>query len=109
MARTIRRKKEQWEFEKWNLHDWDYVKGKNGQYFTKIPIKKYTKEYQQAWHNYHGDKKHYGSSVPSWFVNAFCERPLRQRTKNELKKWEKNSEYEVMVPLYIHDAAWKYY
>ena len=103
MSRTYRRKKDSWKFEAY-----DYVY-KNG-YLEKNFYDNQSAEYRKEKAKFHKDGKFYGSSVPSDFVNLFCEKKLRQRTKQAIIKWRKNPDnVECMLPPYIHDAGWMYW
>ncbi len=103
MSRTYRRK------NGWDNPTYDFSYEING-FVQKIYYSKNSKEYHLAQVKYHRDNSNYRKSAPHWFVNLFCERKLRQQSKQELKKWLKNpNEIEPMVPLFIRDAGWKYW
>ena len=84
MSRTNRRKNTQWNIPKPYELEWEIDKyGKkflNTIYYSKDSIK-----YKKAISYYHSDKKLYGSGVPGWFVNLYCERKLRNETKQAIE------------------------
>lgn len=58
---------------------------------------------------YHRDRKNYGDGVPRSFRNML-ERSLRASHKHELAKAKKSGEWDaVMLPLFVHNAAWLYW
>lgn len=104
MSKTIRRKNKNWDF-----HAYDYVVLEGDHYLTKVIYEKGSEEYKKAWSRYHRDTKFYRSSVPSYFIRLFCEKPLRQETRLKIVHWMKNPEKELMIPPFVHDAGYKYF
>lgn len=106
MSKTYRRKKDNGYN---SFAPYDYVWTNEG-YLQKQYHSKGSVEYKKEKAKYHSDKKIYGTGVPSWFVNLYCERALRGKTKREIKKWmDDPKNYEAMVPEFIRDAGWKYW
>lgn len=104
MSRTYRRRKDTWD-----LNAYEYVWVDNS-YLVKKYLDKKSPEYKIKKAKFHQDTRRYGSGVPSWFVNLFCERKMRQKTKKEIHKWMKNPEnVECMPPQFIRDARWLYW
>lgn len=104
MSKTIRRRNKDWDFKP---IDWE-----SSSYYPIrkiVKLERNSKEYKKAKKIYHSDKSRYRSSVPGWFVTLFCEKPLRQRTRLEIIKWMKNTEQELMIPPYMHDAGYNYF
>jgi len=103
MSRTYRRK------DAWGFSSYEFEVNSFG-FVQKKYLDKNSKEYIVKKAKYHKDSKIYGSSVPHWFVNLFCEKPLRQKTKHQIKKWMNNpNSSELIVQPYVRDAGWNYW
>jgi hypothetical protein len=102
MSRTYRRKNS----EKFQAYEYVWI----GDDVVKWFYDKNSADYRRAKKKYQSDKKIVGSGqgVPSWFVNLYCERSLRNSTKKELHQWKKNDNYEVMVPQFVRNAGMMY-
>lgn len=60
-------------------------------------------------HSDAGFGHHRYQTAPGWFVTQYCQRPFRGRCKQAMRKALQTDSWDGMVmPLYIHDAAWKY-
>lgn len=101
MSRTYRRKNQNWHFKKGCMIGLSYA------YEADDVVN--TEEYNKSRSIYHSDKRHYRSSVPSWFVNMFSERSLRRKTKRAIYNWTKSPDSDLMLPKYVHDAGYKYF
>lgn len=111
MSRTYRRKNALYDFHQGldcNLY-YGYISQLYEDDIKASRLNKHSKEYKKALKRYLSDKPKYRSSVPSWFVNMFRERTLRRQTKHAIYQYTKNSETEVILPKYVHDAGWHYY
>lgn len=106
MSRTYRRKNEEWDFHRSLRVGIRYF---SIGYIEKERLEKNSKEYKKARKVYHSDTSYYRSSVPAWFVNMFCERPMRQKSRMAIHHWTKDQETDLILPQYVHDAGWKYY
>jgi hypothetical protein len=106
MSRTIRRKNVTHVFNRYYCYDYILT---NDNKVEKVYFKKDTKEFKKSWHRYFGDRKLFSGGVPSKFVNIVRERPFRQKAKQEVQKYLKNTDYELLTPKFIHDAAWHYF
>lgn len=104
MSRTYRRKK-----DGWNIPSYEYVCSPGTYVLIKKSLDKSSEEYKINKIKYHQDKERYFNSVPSWFVNLYCERKLRRESKKAIDRWIKNPEKDCLLPLYVKDAGWKYY
>lgn len=111
MSRTYRRKNALYEFHQgldYGLY-YGYIFDLDDNNIHSTRLDKKSKQYKKALKNYLSDKPKYRSSVPSWFVNMFCERTLRRQTKHAIYQYTKNIHTEVLLPKYVHDAGWHYY
>lgn len=103
MSRTYRRKNDLWDLR---AYDWDYSAG----YLRKYYIERNSKKYFKAKADFHRDHHRYGSGVPSWFVNLYCEKPFRQKSKQQIINWTKNPvENDCILPKFRKDAGWMYW
>ena len=60
-----------------------------------------SKKYQEDLRNFHSD--HFSAAAfkepgPSWFRNLYGNRPLRRDSKEELRKYMLDQEYDPMIP-----------
>ena len=111
MSRTYRRKNALYEFHQgldYGLN-YGYISDLYEENINASRLDKNSKEYKKALKRYLSDKSKYRSSVPSWFVNMFCERTLRRKTKHAIYQYYKNENTEVILPKYVHNAGWYYY
>lgn len=108
MSKTIRRKQEKWYF---NTHEGvDSIYPFEDSYYTvDVRLDRNSKEYKKKLAKYQSDKKRFRSSVPPWFIKVFFNKPMRQENRIELKKWMLNTETELLLPPYIHNAGWYYF
>lgn len=136
MSRTIRRKKEKYENNWWTPESFaeareEFASGSWRQTLTYIAwngetITRKRKWYHrevtsfasyEAWLAYeqahlHSDAGYHrrGHGVPSWFVNAICERPFRAQEKQRLNRALNYDEFDDFAhPIFVKDAAWKYW
>lgn len=136
MARTIRRKKEKYEDTWWTPESFaeareEFLSGSWQQTLTYIGwegvlVTRKRKWYHwevtsyptyEAWLAYeqshlHSDAGYHrrGGGVPSAFVNTFCERPFRAQEKQRLKRALDYDELDNFAhPIFVKDAAWKYW
>lgn len=103
MARTYRRKHLQ--PERWVLREW--VNDESDTYaFRRIDPKSVEGKKRIAL--YHADSDHYfyNGIGPSWFYTLFCQKPYRQRARQELHKFKRNPEYEVLIEDKPHQIYW---
>lgn len=111
MSRTYRRKNALYDFHQgldYGLN-YGYIFDLDENNIKACKLDKNNKEYKKALKVFLSDKPKYRSSVPSAFVNMFCERTLRRKTKHAIHQYFKHSDYEVILPKYVHDAGWHYY
>ena len=101
MSKTIRRKN-----KNWNFNNYDYVY-KDG-YVQIIKYDYESKEFKLLKNKYHSDN-YFTYSAPHWFANLFSERKLRRETNKKIKISINNLEKEVVFPIFIKDAKWKYW
>lgn len=104
MSRTYRRKK-----DKWAIHRYVYVHVPGTYTFIKEYLSVDDERYKKNVIYFHKDTDKYFNTVPSAFVNLFCERKLRRQSKIEINKWIKNPELDCILPPYVKDAGRKYY
>lgn len=101
MSRTLRRKNEQWDFHQGHNHDWVFKDSKYGGYYMqKFFFEKGTIEYKKAANQYYGDKKANHDSVPNWYILHKYQKPMRQKNRIILSKWQEDQEVEVILPKY---------
>lgn len=98
----------------WNHNAVEWRNYTSAMYFNKYSYGKQTFEEWLAAEKamYHSDAG-YGNRpyrrAPGWFVSQFCQRPFRSRCKQVLRVATLDESWDGMVlPPYIHDAAWKY-
>lgn len=67
--------------------------------YIRIPYPKDSKEYKKGYARYHSDgaTNSFKEPGPSFFRNLTAERPHRRSSKEQLRKYLQNQEYEVMV------------
>ena len=106
MARTYRKKKSNWDFQKWNNYTWVESISKYGGIYLQ-EVSNPPQEEKKARNRFHRDGS--GRSVPKWYVRLYHEKPLRQKTRQEIFKWIKKQDYDLIVPTYLHDAGWYYF
>lgn len=104
MSRTYRRKK-----DTWNLPKYEYILVPGTFVFIEKTLDKSSDKYKREKMKYHQDKDKYFNSVPSWFVNLYCERKLRRDTKNAIRNWISRPDKDCLIPKFIRDAGHKYY
>lgn len=77
-------------------------------YNRRVPLEQGTKEYKRKSARYHSDAgtTSFKEPGPSWFRNMFCERSQRQDTKQQLKKYMIDQEYEVCLNAKNHLPYW---
>lgn len=110
MSRTIRRKRHKTQYQHCSNHDVNdviWVQDDNWGYSLndlfrtwrtswKQPKRRLEgKEYRKAWWEFHRDDNYFGSNY-RWSWRNAAERRSRGRNKDELEKFWKNPEYEVM-------------
>lgn len=60
--------------------------------------------------SYHSDTRWWGGGVPSAFVNLYCNRPLRQRHRVQIRRaWDNDTWDELSLDPYTDKAAWLYW
>lgn len=110
MSRTIRRKRHKTQYQHCYSNDeadylwvqddiWGYKLGVMFDYRTlwKSPKRLLTgKEYKKAWWKFHKDDNFFGSNY-CWHWRNAAERRGRVKNREELAKFWKNPEYEVMA------------
>lgn len=106
MARTIRRKNARWaSFGNYTLMPNTSKYG--GSYYEYVYYDKDSVEDKKFWNLYHSDKNRGQNGVPGWYVNMNFQRPLRQKSKQLLKKY--NGEEDLMFPEYFRSAGYDWY
>ena len=99
MSRTYRRKGKNKEYSNgWDSLEWRLTKWINCSVgFIKIdPKSKEGKRIIAKWYSDSGTN-HHKEPGPMWFVREFNQVPYRMKCKNELAKWKKDNEYEVIM------------
>ena len=102
MSRTFRRKNETQEYY-WVLRDWDaywYFRG-----YTYESVARYTnylpksKEGKKLLNKYHGDAGTHQCKEPgpSWYRRITRQVPLRRSSKEQLRKFMLDEEFEVII------------
>lgn len=113
MSRTIRRKRAKRHHSSF-IHgfintvpdEWNGVRPMYGTIGAFPSIKMEGREYWKAYHWYHGDKPH---NMNSYWYYIFDESRVRMRNKQELVRWLKDPDYEVMCWDLIDCADWDWY
>lgn len=102
MSRTYRRTKERhrrgwFDDEYWYTSEW--VRNEVGMISHRERYPKDSIEYKKGYARYHSDAGTHCCKEPgpSWFRNLYSDRPLRRKSKNELRKFMANEEYEPVV------------
>ena len=101
MARTYRRKKEQWDFHKWHCDERKVFLDKKGNTYNAIIIFPHgSDDYKKAKVIYHreGQEHVYDHVRPNY------EKTLRQSSKIAIHRLFKGEIEELVVPLYMHNA-----
>lgn len=101
MSRTYRRKNSTHGY----TMDLEYFTGEmirhegNIWCWSRVPYPRDSKEYRRGKARYHSDSatSSFKEPGPGWFRNLFYTRPLRSSVRNELSKWIKNPDYEVIA------------
>lgn len=108
MSRTFRKKKQK------NMFHWsdstqpeDYFR-EDIMRSTISPIK-IKKRLDKLIHSEMKCKNGWGAGIPHDFVNTFCERPFRMKSKQAIIRGLKNEEFDVVLPKFIKDAGWWWY
>ncbi len=99
MSRTFRRKNETQEYD-WILRDWDWSYNTYGIcYGQRKTYDRKSKEAITALAHYHSDAGTYTwrEPGPSWFRNLTSQRPMRRQSKNQLRKFMLDEEFEVII------------
>lgn len=124
MSRTYRRKK--YPLPKWiycdsmvsekELHNYDaesidIIRNSRWVYlfykWVDVFIKPKSKEGKKRAAKYRSDAKTYDWFRPNgWFINTYYERANRRKTKNELRKFMLDTEYEPMIESKIKLGYW---
>lgn len=102
MSRTYRRKNSKAKyraFETLAEYTVEHVRVPGGYWciYISVPLDPSTKEYAVKRSEYYRDKTHkFKEPGPGYFRRLFYTRPLRVAVRNEICKWMKNHEYEVV-------------
>lgn len=100
MSRTFRKKNQDWD-----LRDYDWGYNADG-HFTKFFTPKGTPEYKKLKADFHRDRDQWGGGVPSWYINMYHERGLRQKTKTVIHRWLKDPSPDgCIAPEFKRDAG----
>lgn len=133
MSRTYRRKNGRNKYWKWIDSREEFEESQAiylAQEWRELRYNSYTgRYYYSSWYNravthyrdydqyiaaekarYHGDRGWWGGGVPSAFVNTFCNRPLRQRHRAQIRRaWDNDTWDELSLDPYTAKAAWLYW
>ena len=80
-------------------------------HFNYVIQKPESKEGRRLDRRYHSDvgTSISSRSVPSSFVNRYCERPFRRACKQALYNQVQHLEEDVVFPKFVKDARWLYW
>jgi len=110
MSRTFRRKSE--KRQNWYSCFYsfvsDYVRVEGTWIWTRVYFAKDSKEYARGVAKYHSDAgtTNFKEPGPSWFRNKFNTKPSRAGARNEINKWLRNEDYEVIAETHPHLPYW---
>lgn len=106
MSRTFRRKRGDTTAEQWYLSEW--VRSIHGYILYREPLAKDSTEYKNGYAKYHGDRGSHNCKEPGpgWFRRLFNTKPSRAGARNEITKWLRNEEYEVVAETHPHLPYW---
>lgn len=76
--------------------------------FKRVPMDPKSKAFRKHRAKFHSDSG-FSQSVPHEYVNLNHERPMRRRTKQELKRYEVNPDHEVIIEKARKDAGYNYW
>jgi hypothetical protein len=108
MSRTFRRKNEMQEYQ-WVLRDWDWSYNTYGIcYGQRKTYDRDSKEAITALVRYHSDAGTHQCREPgpSWFRNLTSQRPHRRSSKEQLRKFILDQEFEVIIEDNPHLEYW---
>lgn len=100
----------EWDIPRYQYWSGEYVPGR----WTGGMVAEFdTYEQYVAYHVAYQHKdsvSHWLGGVPSWFVNMYCERPLRAKHKRQIRQALMKDEWDdFYLEPFKHDAGWRYW
>lgn len=88
-----------------NLGIWN---GYSHFYSERVPLNKSSKEYKAGKARFHSDggTNSCKEPGPGWFRNMFNTKPSRCGARNEINKWLRNEDYEVVAETHPRLSYW---
>jgi hypothetical protein len=113
MSKTVRRKRGDHSRLHWNLlriesESWYNEDGSWHYVSWWTDLKPDSKEYKKAVAIYHSDAGWTSCKEPGpmWYIRETAQVPYRRRAKNELHKFMRDADYEVMIESKPHREYW---